>query len=65
MTLGATAIRGLVGPLFVGHGTQKLFGWFGGDGLEATTGTMEALELRPPRRRRWRRASPRRSVAPC
>ena len=51
MTLGATAIRGLVGPLFVGHGTQKLFGWFGGDGLEATTGTMEALELRPPRRR--------------
>jgi putative oxidoreductase len=51
MTLGATAIRGLVGPLFIGHGTQKLFGWFGGDGIESTTDTMEALDMRPPRRR--------------
>jgi putative oxidoreductase len=37
------------GALFVGHGTQKLFGWFGGGGPEATAQTMERLELRPPR----------------
>jgi putative oxidoreductase len=34
----------------VGHGTQKLFGWFEGPGLEATGQMMESLELRPARR---------------
>src|SRR4051794_18927859 len=38
MSIGSVAVRGLVGPLFVGHGTQKLFGWFGGHGLEGTGG---------------------------
>lgn len=50
MKLGALAIRGLAGPLFIGHGTQKLFGWFGGHGLEGTGGMMESLDLRPGRR---------------
>ncbi len=50
MKLGAPLVRGIVGPLFVGHGAQKLFGLFGGGGLEGTTGTMEKLELRPARR---------------
>ena len=50
MNLGKLAVRGVVGPLFVGHGTQKLFGWFGGPGLDGATGMMEKLELRPPRR---------------
>jgi putative oxidoreductase len=36
MKLGMTVLRMTVGGLFVGHGTQKLFGWFGGDGLDAT-----------------------------
>jgi putative oxidoreductase len=39
-----------VGPLFVGHGTQKLFGWFGGHGPEATGGFFEGLGLRPGKR---------------
>ena len=26
----------VIGPLFIGHGTQKLFGWFGGYGLKGT-----------------------------
>src|SRR5919199_983574 len=30
MNFGTAAMRGIVGPLFIGHGTQKLFGWFGG-----------------------------------
>jgi putative oxidoreductase len=50
MKLGAPVMRALIGGLFVGHGTQKLFGWFGGPGLEGTTGMMEKLEMRPPRR---------------
>lgn len=50
MKLGSLLIRGLVGPLFVGHGTQKLFGWFGGPGLEGTGGFFESLGLRPGKR---------------
>jgi putative oxidoreductase len=51
MNLGKLAIRGVVGPLFVGHGTQKLFGWFGGHGLEGTAGFFESgLGLRPGKR---------------
>jgi putative oxidoreductase len=51
MKLGKLAVRGVIGPLFVGHGTQKLFGWFGGHGLEGTAGFFESgLELRPGRR---------------
>ena len=47
MRLGALLIRGVVGPLFIGHGTQKLFGWFGGHGLDGTTKGFEQLGLRP------------------
>jgi putative oxidoreductase len=41
--------RLFIGGMFIGHGTQKLFGWFGGPGLDGTTGMMEKLELSPPR----------------
>ena len=50
MKLGALLIRGVVGPLFVGHGTQKLFGWFGGHGIEGTGGYFESLGLKPGKR---------------
>ena len=50
MDIGTVAIRGVVGPLFVGHGTQKLFGWFGGHGVEGTAGFFENVGLRPGRR---------------
>ncbi len=50
MKLGSLLIRGLVGPLFIGHGGQKLFGWFGGPGLEGTAGFFESIGLRPGRR---------------
>ena len=42
--------RATIGLLFVGHGTQKLFGWFGGGGLDGTGGFFEQLGLRPGRR---------------
>ncbi|QNN51730.1 DoxX family protein [Nocardioides mesophilus] len=50
MNLTRLVARAVVGGLFVGHGTQKLAGWFGGPGLEGTTGMMESLEMNPPRR---------------
>ena len=34
----------------MGHGSQKLFGWFGGYGLEGTGGFLEQLGFRPGRR---------------
>ena len=43
-------LRAVVGGYFVGHGTQKLFGWFGGHGLDATGSMFESLGLRPGKR---------------
>jgi putative oxidoreductase len=45
--LGTLALRALIGGLFIGHGTQKLFGWFDGHGLEGTAGFFESIGLRP------------------
>jgi putative oxidoreductase len=50
MNVGQLALRGVVGPLFIGHGGQKLFGWFKGHGLEGTGGFFEQLGLRPGKR---------------
>src|SRR5919202_992738 len=41
MDLAMLLLRVVVGALFVGHGTQKLFGWFGGPGLEGPAGFFE------------------------
>src|SRR5919198_3157195 len=49
MKLLVLLARLLIGGLFIGHGTQKLFGWFGGYGPEGTGGYMESLGLRPGR----------------
>jgi putative oxidoreductase len=48
--LGRLLLRATVGGFFIGHGTQKLFGWFGGHGLDATGQMFENLGLRPGRR---------------
>lgn len=50
MDLGRALLRGTAGPLMMGHGTQKLFGWFGGQGVEGTGGVFESLGLRPGKR---------------
>jgi putative oxidoreductase len=49
MKLGRLLARLIIGGLFIGHGTQKWFGWFGGPGLDAATGLMDKLEMRPAR----------------
>ena len=50
MKLGRLLARGVIGGLFIGHGTQKLFGWFDGPGLDGASQMMDKLELRPGRR---------------
>jgi putative oxidoreductase len=47
--IGRLLARAVIGGLFVGHGTQKLFGWFGGPGRDRTEQMMEKLEMHPPR----------------
>jgi putative oxidoreductase len=49
MNLGLLALRVVVGLLFMGHGAQKLFGYFKGAGLEGTTATFAKVGLRPAR----------------
>ena len=49
MKIGRLVARTVIGGLFIGHGTQKLFGWFGGPGLEGTEQMMGALDMRPTR----------------
>jgi putative oxidoreductase len=46
-SVGVLIVRLVVGGLLAGHGAQKLFGWFGGSGLQGTAGWMESLRLRP------------------
>src|ERR671933_902783 len=45
--LAMLVLRVVLGLLLAGHGSQKLFGWFGGHGLQGTGGLMESLGLRP------------------
>lgn len=44
---GLTVLRVLVGIIFAAHGSQKLFGWFGGGGLAGTAQWMESIGLAP------------------
>ena len=50
MDLGRLLLRLTIGGTFFVHGTQKLFGWFGGDGPDGTAQFFESLGLRPGRR---------------
>lgn len=50
MDVGRLLLRTAVGGFFIGHGTQKLFGWFGGHGLDGTGQFFESIGLRPGRR---------------
>jgi len=47
MRIGRLLLRLTVGSLFFGHGTQKLFGWFGGHGLDATANMFDSIGMRP------------------
>jgi len=47
MAYGLLLLRVFVGGAFVGHGTQKLFGWFGGHGPDGTGQFFEQIGYRP------------------
>ncbi|WP_053959354.1 DoxX family protein [Sulfobacillus thermosulfidooxidans] len=40
-------VRIVIGLTYAGHGSQKLFGWFGGYGLTGTGQWMESIGLKP------------------
>ncbi|HYY23003.1 MAG TPA: DoxX family protein [Thermoleophilaceae bacterium] len=50
MDVGRLLLRLTIGGTFFVHGTQKLFGWFGGYGPDGTGQFFESLGLRPGRR---------------
>jgi putative oxidoreductase len=50
MDTGVFLLRIVVGLLLAGHGSQKLFGWFGGHGLEGTGGFLHSLGYKPGKR---------------
>jgi putative oxidoreductase len=49
MDMGLLLARVTLGLLMAAHGSQKLFGWFGGYGLTATAGFFDSLGFRPGR----------------
>ncbi len=55
VSIALLVLRAVIGGLMAGHGAQKLFGSFGGYGLEGTGGYMESLNLKPGKR--WAQAA--------
>ena len=49
MGLGKLVLRAALGGYFVGHGMQKLAGWFGGAGPDGTGEHFEQIGLQPGR----------------
>ena len=49
MDTGLLIGRVVFGLLMAAHGSQKLFGWFGGYGLAGTAGFFDSLGFRPGR----------------
>ena len=49
MDIGILILRLVVGLIMTAHGAQKLFGWFGGGGIEGTTGFLKSLGFTPGR----------------
>ncbi len=49
MNYGLLLARLVFGIVMAAHGSQKLFGWFGGHGIAGTGGFFESLGFRPGR----------------
>jgi putative oxidoreductase len=47
INIGLLLVRLVFGLTFAAHGTQKLFGWFGGYGLAGTGGWLESIGMKP------------------
>jgi putative oxidoreductase len=53
MNIALLGLRLVVGLTFSAHGAQKLFGAFGGHGINGTAGFFEQIGLRPGRLSAW------------
>jgi putative oxidoreductase len=49
ISIGLLVFRLVIGLSMAAHGSQKLFGWFGGHGLAGTGGFFEMIGFRPGR----------------
>jgi putative oxidoreductase len=49
MEAGLLLIRVVLGGIMTAHGAQKLFGWFGGQGLAGTGGWLDSMGFKPAR----------------
>lgn len=50
MAIGILLLRATIGLTLAAHGAQKVFGWFGGLGLEQTGRAFDAIGFQPGRR---------------
>src|SRR2546428_9514377 len=50
---GVLILRVVVGLILAGHGAQKLFGWWGGQGMDGWTQTVAKLRIRPAQPWAW------------
>ncbi len=46
-SLALLIVRVVVGLLMIGHGSQKMFGWFGGPGLVKTQSLLKTVGFKP------------------
>jgi putative oxidoreductase len=53
MELALLGLRLVIGFTFAAHGAQKLFGLFGGHGIDGTAGFFEQIGLRPGKAHAW------------
>ena len=53
MEIALLGLRLVIGLGFAAHGAQKLFGFFGGHGIEGTAGFFEQIGLRPGKLHAW------------
>jgi putative oxidoreductase len=53
MNLALLGLRLVVGLGFAAHGSQKLFGVFGGHGIQGTAGFFEQIGLKPGKVHAW------------
>jgi putative oxidoreductase len=48
MSYGLLLLRLAIGSIMAAHGAQKLFGWWGGPGVNGTVGMTKSLAFRAP-----------------